>query len=199
LLQKDIVIIVNSGSIKLHVMATVFIETPRLILRQWQESDHEPYIQLNADSAVMEFFPSVLTRDQTLAQIKRIADAIAGNGYGFFAVERKDTHEFIGFTGLSNPGFESHFTPCVEIGWRLSKANWNQGFATEAAGASLEFGFNTFGLAEIFSFTSVYNLRSEKVMKSIGMTHAGFFEHPLIEQGNNLKTHTIYKIMRDNV
>src|ERR1700744_207699 len=112
-------------SVKLNVMSTI-LETPRLILRQWQESDHEPYIKLNADSEVMEFFPSVLTRDQTLTQIKRIADAIAERGYGFFAVERKDTHEFIGFTGLSQPGFESHFPPCVEIGWRLNKANWNQ-------------------------------------------------------------------------
>jgi RimJ/RimL family protein N-acetyltransferase len=175
-------------------MSTIFLETPRLILRQWQESDHEPYIQLNADNEVMEFFPSVLTRDQTLVQIKRIADAMQERGYGFFAVERKDTQKFIGFTGLSNPGFESHFTPCVEIGWRLNKANWNQGFATEAAGACLEYGFNKLALAEIFAFTSVHNLRSEKVMQKIGMTHAGFFEHPLIEDGHFLKPHVIYKI-----
>jgi RimJ/RimL family protein N-acetyltransferase len=175
-------------------MSTIFLETPRLILRQWQGSDYEPYIQLNADSGVMEFFPSVLTRDQTLAQINRISDAIDRNGYGFFAVETKDTHEFIGFTGLSNPGFESHFTPCVEIGWRLSKANWNQGFATEAAMASLGYGFETLGLAEIYSFTSIHNLRSVQVMKKIGMSHSGFFEHPLIEDGHVLKPHVVYKI-----
>ena len=180
-------------------MPTIFIETSRLILRQWQESDYEPYAGLNADNEVMEFFPSVLTYEKSLAQAKRIADSITEQGYGFFAVERKDTHKFIGFTGLSNPGFESHFTPCVEIGWRLSKANWNQGFATEAAKACLEYGFNILNLAEIYSFTSIHNVRSEHVMKKIGMTHAGFFDHPLIEPGHILRPHTVYKITRDMI
>src|SRR5471030_1757758 len=106
-------------------MSTIMIETPRLLLRQWQENDHEPYIELNQDKEVMEFFPSTLTRDESLAQIGRLSKHIAEYGYGFFAVERKDNHQFIGFTGLSNPRFQAHFTPCVEIGWRLSKANWN--------------------------------------------------------------------------
>src|ERR1700743_2962136 len=99
----------------------IFIETPRLIIRQWQKSDELPYIQLNRDREVMEFFPSISTEAETVAQITRFTNRINEKGYGFFAVERKDNGEFIGFTGLSNPGFETDFTPCVEIGWRLGK------------------------------------------------------------------------------
>jgi ribosomal-protein-alanine N-acetyltransferase len=177
-----------------HPISQVFIETPRLILRQWKEADHEPYIRLNMDPDVMEFFPSISTKTKTLEQIERFSQRIIQHGYGFFAVERKDNNQFIGFTGLSNPGFESSFTPCVEIGWRLSKENWNQGFATEAAKACLAFGFDKLGLNEIYSFTSVHNKRSEQVMIKIGMTRDGFFEHPSVEDGHILKKHVLYKI-----
>jgi len=175
-------------------MPEIFIETPRLILRHWQESDHEPFVQLNMDKDVMEFFPSIRTREETLLQIQRIIARIDESGYGFFAVERKDNHQFIGFTGLTHPGFESYFTPCVEIGWRLSKENWGQGFATEAAKACLEFGFEKLQLEEIYSFTSILNTRSEQVMKKIGMIKIGLFDHPSMEDGNALKQHVLYKI-----
>jgi RimJ/RimL family protein N-acetyltransferase len=141
----------------------------------------------------MEFFPSIKTKKETLAQIERFTQHIIRYGYGFFAVERKDNRQFIGFTGLSNPGFESYFTPCVEIGWRLSKSHWGQGFATEAAEACLEYGFNTLGIKEIYSFTSVHNVRSEQVMIKTGMVKQGFFEHPQIEEGHFLKQHVLYK------
>lgn len=175
-------------------MDKVFLETPRLIIRQWKDSDHAPYIQLNQDEEVMEFFPSTTTAAQTLEQIDRFTTRIEEQGYGFFAVERKDNGQFIGFTGLSQPGFESYFTPCVEVGWRLSKANWNQGFATEAATACLQFGFEDLGLNEIYSFTSVHNLRSERVMQKTGMLKVGYFEHPLIDEGHFLRSHVLYKI-----
>jgi RimJ/RimL family protein N-acetyltransferase len=175
-------------------MSSIFLETPRLILRQWTIADHEPYIQLNKDNDVMEFFPSTQTDEETRAQIERLSTHIDQHGYGFFAVERKDNHEFIGFIGLSHPRFESYFTPCVEIGWRISKANWNQGFATEAAKACLNFGFNQLGLDTIYSFTSVHNVRSEKVMIKIGMEKTGEFDHPLLEDGHFLQKHVLYKI-----
>lgn len=139
----------------------------------------------------MEFFPSVKTEAETLEQIERIKNTIAKNGYGFFALERKDNQQFIGFTGLTHPGFESYFTPCIEIGWRLSKANWNMGFATEAAKACLDFGFNKLGVDEIYSFTAVLNVRSEQVMKKIGMVKEGLFDHPSVEGA--LKQHVLYK------
>ena len=172
----------------------IFIETSRLILRNWLPSDYEPYIAMNLDAEVMEFFPSISTRAETLAQIERVTRHINDCGYGFFAVEQKDNGQFIGFTGLSHPQFETHFTPCVEIGWRLSKENWGRGFATEAAQACLDFGFNVQGLDEIYSFTSVNNKRSEHVMEKIGMKKEGYFDHPLVEDGHVLKKHVLYKI-----
>ncbi|MDO3628125.1 GNAT family N-acetyltransferase [Mucilaginibacter sp. BT774] len=176
------------------IMPNAIIETPRLILRQWKESDQDPYIRLNSDLEVMEFFPSVKTPTETLAQIKKIAAYIGQHGYGFFAVERKDNHQFIGFTGVCEPGFDAYFTPCIEIGWRLSKENWGQGFATEAALACLDFGFDKLNLAAIYSFTSIHNKRSEKVMQRIGMSKTGEFDHPSIADGHWLKRHTVYKI-----
>lgn len=178
-------------------MTKVFIETPRLILRQWQESDHESYIKLNADPEVMKFFPSVKTPVETLAQIEKIAACIDQFGYGFFAVERKDNREFIGFTGMGDPGFKADFTPCIEIGWRLSKENWGQGYATEAALACLDFSFDKLGLDDIFSFTSIHNIRSEMVMQRIGMSKIGEFDHPLIADGHFLKRHAVYRISTD--
>jgi len=175
-------------------MAAIFIETHRLILRQWEEPDNEPFVQLNMDRDVMEFFPTVLTKEESLAQVARATDHINEYGFGFFAVERKDNNQFIGFTGLNRPRFDCYFTPCVEIGWRLSKANWNQGFATEAAMACLQFGFDTLKLTEIYSFTAVNNIRSENVMKKIGMIKEGSFEHPSIADGHVLKQHVLYKI-----
>ena len=161
-------------------MNGIFIETPRLILRQWKESDHEPYIRLNADKEVMEFFPSVKSAADTLAQVQRFSSHIAEHGYGFFAVERKDNQEFIGFTGIAHPGFKSYFTPCTEVGWRLSKNNWYQGFATEAAKACLQYGFNELSAEEIYAFTAIPNIRSEHVMEKIGMTKVGVFDHPMM-------------------
>jgi len=142
----------------------------------------------------MAFFPSVRSAGETMEQIQRISKHIAEYGYGFFALERKDNRRFIGFTGLSHPGFEAAFTPCVEIGWRLSMENWGQGFATEAGKACLEFGFDTLGLDEIYSFTAVQNKPSEKVMQRIGMVKKGYFDHPSIDNESELKNHVLYSI-----
>ncbi len=171
----------------------IYVETPRLILRDWMPSDVELFIKLNQDPEVMEFFPATLSREETLAQFERIGNHFAEYNYGLFALERRDNNEFIGFTGLSHPRFESYFTPCVEIGWRLAKAAWGNGFATEAARACIDYGINVLQLKEIYSFTSVHNQRSEAVMIKLGMIKQGEFEHPLVEYGNSLKTHVLYK------
>ena len=173
---------------------TSSIHTPRLILRQWQDSDHAPYIAMNMDEEVMRYFPALQTAEETLAQIERFQTFINENGYGFFAVQCRDTGDFIGFTGLAQPRFESYFTPCVEIGWRLAKAHWGHGFAQEAAKACLDMGFDKLNLNEIYSFTSILNLPSINVMKKIGMKEAGQFEHPNLKDGDRLKTHILYKI-----
>ncbi len=170
-----------------------FLETPRLILRDWKDSDSRIFIEMNHDKNVMEFFPSLLTEEETFAMIERIKKFIAENNFGLWAAERKDTKEFIGFVGLSIPRFQADFTPCVEIGWRLAHKHWGYGFATEAANACLDYGFNILKLNEIVSFTSVLNIKSMNVMKKIGMHYVKDFEHPNIEDEDRLKRHVLYR------
>ena len=177
-------------------MSVSFIHTPRLILRQWHDTDLEPYVAMNMDPEVMRYFPALQSQKDSIAQVARFQTFIEENGFGFFAVERRDTGAFIGFTGLSRPRFESFFTPCIEIGWRLARAHWGQGFAQEAARACLDMGFDKLNFNEIYSFTSQLNLPSLNVMKKIGMKEVGQFEHPLLPEGHPIKTHRLYKIER---
>ncbi len=169
-----------------------FIETERIGLRQWKDSDEPVFVEMNMDKNVMEFFPSILSAEETLAMIERIKKLIAENNFGLWGAEIKHTKEFIGFVGLSIPRFQMDFTPCVEIGWRLAHKHWGYGYATEAAAACLDYGFNNLKINEIVAFTSVLNARSINVMKKIGMENVKNFEHPLIEDGHWLKTHVLY-------
>ncbi|MDE3143969.1 MAG: GNAT family N-acetyltransferase [Bacteroidota bacterium] len=175
-------------------MAQIYFETERLILRDWKESDTAVFIEMNLNKNVMQYFPSILNEDETLQMLEKIKKHFADFDYGLFAVERKDNKNFIGYTGFSHPKFESFFTPCIEIGWRLNFNDWNFGFATEAAKASMQYGFDKIGLKEIYSFTSIRNKPSENVMQKIGMKKVGTFEHPLLANGHYLKTHVLYKI-----
>ena len=174
------------------------LSTDRLLLRQWRDSDRDLFAALNADPAVMEHFPAPQTREQSDALIDRNIPQIDGRGWGLWAMEVRETGEFIGFTGLSVPSFEAHFMPAVEIGWRLSKGAWGNGYATEAARAALAHGFGPAGLDEIVSFTATTNVPSQRVMQRIGMRHdeAGDFDHPRIEDGHRLKRHVFYRIDR---
>ena len=171
------------------------LETPRLLLRQWRDSDREPYAALNDDPAVMEFFPARISRAASDEGIDAMSLAIAERGWGNWAVEIRETGEFIGFTGISVPKRVLPFSPCVEVGWRLAKAYWGKGYATEAATASLRAGFEKVGLEEIVSFTALTNLRSRAVMERIGMKNANAdFEHPGVPEGHPLRMHCLYKI-----
>ncbi|MET7277374.1 GNAT family N-acetyltransferase [Kribbella sp. NPDC005582] len=174
------------------------LTTDRLLLRQWRDSDREPFAALNADPAVMEHFPRLVTREESDALIDRAAASIADHGWGLWAVEVRETGEFIGFTGLSVPTFEAPFLPGVEIGWRLAKGAWGNGYATEAARAALDFGFGPAGLREILSFTATTNLPSQRVMQKIGMIHdeANDFDHPRLPAGHRLQRHVLYRISR---
>lgn len=178
-------------------MNPCIISTERLCLRKWIESDSKPFIKMNSDPDVMEYFPQLLTEVETLAMIKRINLAFDKNGFGLWAVENKITQEFLGFTGFMIPQFESFFTPCVEIGWRFKKESWGQGFATEAAKACLEYGFTKLAFTKIVSFTSALNIKSEKVMQRIGMNYVADFNHPKIENENRLCRHVLYEIKRN--
>ena len=149
---------------------------------------------MNKDAEVMKYFPNVLTDEETFETVKKINLHFEKNGFGLFAVENKITGKFIGFTGFAIPGFDAFFTPCIEIGWRYKKEAWGKGFATEAATACLEYGFETLRFIRVVSFTSAINLRSEKVMKKIGMTKVGEFNHPKSEETNILCKHVLYEI-----
>lgn len=174
----------------------IFVETDRLILRNWLPSDYELFAKLTSDPRVMEFFPATLTRTESDANIKLIEEKIKKDGFCFWAAELKTNKEFIGFIGLNRPGFETHFTPCVEIGWRLAFEHWGNGYAPEGANACLKYGFEKLGLKEIVSFTTVTNLKSRRVMEKIGMTYdpTDDFDHPKLEEGHPLRRHVLYRI-----
>jgi ribosomal-protein-alanine N-acetyltransferase len=175
-------------------MGPAIITTNRLKLRHWRDEDTEPFSQLNKDPEVMRFFPCIQNAEETLAQIGRIKKHFRDYNYGLYAIERIDNGQFIGFTGFTHPNFQSFFTPCVEIGWRLSKENWGRGFATEAAKACLYYGFAELGFKEIYSFTAFVNIPSMNVMQKAGLKMAGEFEHPSLPDGHRLKNHVLYKI-----
>jgi ribosomal-protein-alanine N-acetyltransferase len=160
------------------------------------KADREPFAALNVDPAVMEYFPAPLSRRGSDHLIEMIENGFEQRGFGLWAVEVRATETFIGFTGLSEPSFESHFTPAVEIGWRLAREAWGEGYAAEAARASLAFGFEEIGFDQIVSFTSAENMRSRAVMERIGMTRNPHddFDHLGLPDDHPLGRHVLYRI-----
>jgi RimJ/RimL family protein N-acetyltransferase len=173
------------------------LQTARLRLRRWQAADSEPFAAMNADPRVMEYFPKLLTREESNTLIARIEERFEKSGFGLWAVEVVEGARFAGFIGLSVPHFQAHFTPCIEIGWRLAAEFWGRGLATEGARAVLDFGFESLGLDQIVSFTTAANVRSRRAMEKLGMTHdpADDFDHPLLA-GHPLQRHVLYRINR---
>lgn len=172
------------------------LTTPRLLLRPWQPSDLLPFAQLNVDPEVRRYFPSTLTRQESDQSVARYSAHIDRHGFGFWAAERRDNGAFIGFVGLDTIDFEVPFAPAVEIGWRLARAYWGYGYATEGAQASLRYGFEVLGLDEIVSITAVENRRSRAVMARLGMTHHPDedFDHPALPHGHPLQRHVLYRL-----
>jgi ribosomal-protein-alanine N-acetyltransferase len=170
------------------------------LLRRWRPSDREPFARINSDIAVMEHFPSTLSRTESDAFAERIEAGFDQRGYGLWAVEIPDEAAFIGFVGLALHDFPAHFTPAVEIGWRLARDQWGKGFATEAARTAIADGFERVGLSEIVSFTATTNVRSVAVMQRLGMTHnpADDFDHPRLPVGHRLHRHVLYRLGRAN-
>lgn len=180
--------------------STLIIPTTRLILRQWKEEDVEPFAILNADPRVMEYFPSVKSFEESVKEYEMILAHFKKYGYGWWAVSEIDKVNFIGFIGLRYIDFPSSFTPAVEIGWRLAYNYWKKGYATEGARAALEYGFKTLKLSEIISFTSTSNIRSQAVMKRIGMHHypKDDFDNPKLPEGHPLRRHALYRLNINN-
>lgn len=171
--------------------------TSRLELRQWHECDRTPFAALNSDPLVMEHFPAPLNRDQSDALMGRCVEQLQRDGNGRWAVQIRASGEFIGFVGLAMPGWEAAFTPCTEIGWRLARSAWGHGYATEAANTVLARAFGPLGLDEVVSFTTTHNLRSQRVMQRIGMTHglSEDFDHPRVADGP-LRRHVLYRLSK---
>ena len=176
-------------------MSTYLFQSSRLGFRRFTTADLVPLAAMNSDPAVMEFFPKTQTIQETQAFIDRTNKHFNQHGYSWYAVDALATKSFIGFIGLVQTTFEAPFTPCAEIGWRLKNAAWGKGYATEGATRCLQYGFNTLQLPVIYSFTATVNLRSERVMQKIGMVKEGTFDHPLLEKGNWLEKHVLYKIV----
>ncbi len=175
----------------------VFFESERLIFRLWKDSDKSAFAKMNSDLKVMEFFPKTLTENESNSLYQSINEKIIENDYGLWAVETKQEKEFIGFIGFNTPSFESDFTPCIEIGWRLKKEAWGRGYATEGARICLAYGFIILNFREVFSFTSSLNKPSEKIMKKTGMQKVREFMHPNLEDPSPLKKHLLYKITKN--
>ncbi|MBF0544141.1 MAG: GNAT family N-acetyltransferase [Candidatus Riflebacteria bacterium] len=173
------------------------LQSKRIKLRAFQKADFIPFRNMNADPRVMEHFLNPLSAEESDKFADRIIQRMDADGYGLWAVEQVDDSKFIGFCGLSSPNFQTYFTPCVEIGWRLSFDAWGHGYATEAALAVLDLGFTRFKFPEIVSFTATTNNRSEKVMQKIGMKKIGEFQHPRISTDHLLCQHVLYKITVD--
>ncbi len=173
-------------------------QPPRLILRQWQDSDTAPFIQMCADEEVMRYFLKKLNAEEATAFLQRLKDAIETRGWGLYAVELKATGEFIGFIGLHIHPPEFEIADAPEIGWRLLAQYWHQGYATEGAKAVLKHAFRNLRLDKVISFTASLNTPSERLMQRIGMEKVREFNHPLVPADHPLNHHVLYEIHRSD-
>lgn len=173
------------------------IETPRLLLRQWQAEDYDEFARMNADPDVMRYFPSLLTREQSDELTDKFRNLIAQRGWGFWVTVRKSDAAFIGLVGL-NLADDLPVPPCVEVGWRLDIPYWGNGYATESAAAALHFAFTVLEQESVAAFTTVMNSRSRKVMARLGMRdREENFLHPRVPEDCELREHVFYEIERE--
>ncbi|MGH1484838.1 MAG: GNAT family N-acetyltransferase [Cellvibrionaceae bacterium] len=173
----------------------ITLNTERLHLRQWQQNDYKAFRKMNTDTEVMRYYPNTLSTQESDAMADKISRLIEQRGWGFWALELKKSRQFIGFTGLHIPKDDFPFSPCTEIDWRLDKAYWGNGYATEAAHTALNFAFTSLQLESVVSFAVIKNIKSIAVMERLGMknTHRNFI-HPAIPEAHPLQEHVLYEI-----
>ncbi|MFO6422096.1 GNAT family N-acetyltransferase [Motilimonas sp. KMU-193] len=178
-------------------MATT-LPTARLLLRQWQAADYEPFAQMSADPQVMRYFPECLSQAQSNALADKAKGLIEQNGWGFWALELKQSGEFIGFVGLHQQTEGIPNTPFIEVGWRIARAHWRQGYASEAARAAIRFAFEQLGQSRIYAFTALSNQPSQQVMQKLGMVNTGQdFLHPKLTPDHPLAPHCLFAIDKE--
>ena len=177
---------------------TATLQSPRLILRHWEDRDRAPYAELATDPVVMEFLSSSARPETPDQWIDRQRARFANDGFAYWAVEARDTGQFVGAVGLSRPNYDAHFTPAVGVGWRLRRQYWGLGYASEAAAAALRYGFEELRLEEIVAVTVPANIRSQQVMRRLGMTYsaADDFDHPRLPKGDPLRRHVLFRLPR---
>ena len=177
------------------------LRTQRTLLRHWVEADLEPWVEMNADPEVRRYFSSVATREQALAEAQRARANLARRGWGPWVLEVPGVLPFAGFVGLFVPAWSAHFTPAVEIGWRLPRSAWGQGYASEAAAAAAAFALDMLALDELVAITVPDNLPSRRVMSRIGMVHdpQGDFAHPAIAADHPCSRHVLYRLRQPAV
>lgn len=175
-------------------MDTTYIETERLILRSWRVTDRAVFAEINSNNKVMKYFPKPLSIEESNGSVDRINSEFEETGFGLYAVEIKETGEFIGYVGFHRFTFDVPFSPGWEIGWRISDKFWNKGYATEAAMACIKYAREKKLCNRLYSFTAVPNIASENVMKRIGMSFEGLFMHPALAEGHWLKEHKLYSL-----
>ena len=174
-------------------MENYIFTSDRLGFRNWELADIDKMHEINSDAGVMEFFPDVLTKEQTSDFVLRMKKQFVAKGFCYFAVDKLENYEFIGFIGLSEQTYKADFTPCVDIGWRIKRSEWNKGFATEGAKRCLEYALNYMKLEYIYSIAPKINVKSEYIMTKIGMEKLYEFEHPLLINNEKLRTCVLYK------
>ena len=174
------------------------MQTPRLILRSWMDSDRLPFAEMSEDAGVMEYLRPLATRDASDAWIDFQINHQSSHGFCLWAVKSRSSGIFMGAVGLLRIGFVARFTPAVEVGWRLTRQFWGQGFAVEAARASLQFGFEQIRLTEVVAHASIRNVRSRRVMAKLGMSHDSIedFDHPSISESDPLRRQVLYRLTR---
>jgi RimJ/RimL family protein N-acetyltransferase len=172
------------------------LQTDRLILRHWRDSDRAPFAHMNADPRVTQFFGGALSTQESDLLADRIEKHFQVHGFGLYAAELPHNHAFIGYVGLAVPSFQTKFTPCVETGWRLAAEHWGRGLATEGAREVVRHAFQTLHLDSLVSFTVPANIRSRRVMEKLGMTRdpSDDFDHPRFAEGHPLRRHVLYRL-----
>jgi RimJ/RimL family protein N-acetyltransferase len=174
------------------------LTTPRLVLRRPTDEDLAPFAAMNADPDVMRHFPAPLTFEESRALFERLGADYDRDGFGWLTVESRTTGGFVGCVGIRRTQFQAAFTPCIEIAWRLVRAEWGRGLAPEAAHAVLRWAFETHLVEEVFSFTYEGNCASRRVMEKLGMKRRSEFdfEHPVLIPGHRLRPHVVYSMAR---
>ncbi len=175
-------------------MGNYLFTSERLGFRNWTEHDTPKMALINSDPKVMEFFPSIPNKEETEQFVERMQHQFAKNGCCYFAVDKLENNEFIGFIGISEQNYEADFTPCFDVGWRLAQKEWGRGYATEGAKKCLDFAFNEIGLKSIKSICPIVNVKSEGVMKKLGMIKQKTFKHPLLKEHKKLESCVLYEI-----